>query len=836
MRLRASAGVWLWAAWIALSVQAGAQVTRYDAATLDPTRSAGSMRLERDTHTPLAEQYIWAKDDAAQARADGGWTEDRKEPAAPRYFRKSFTIGSVPAAATLYIAGPRSVRVFVNGTLVGTDGLNLDEQLGMRTFAVDVAKALRPGANLLAIEAERGASKGFEASTRESFQQRHGKVLVAKLVPAAQGVNAKPLLISDGSWKSATQAPQGWEAAAYDDRSWSAADALGGIESSIEFFQANVDGGLYDWPGYDGISPFLAQYALRAVSVGHVFGGRGSIDGAQTLQTARPVDVHVELPAASVPVPQAPQVVLDFGREVVGRLKIASSSAEASDVVVQYGESQAELLRGPYLGQDPVHVPAGASAYGPKSAFRYALVRFTGGRSTHYNAIELAGIAYPVAWKGSFESSDENLNKMWALGAYTAHLCMQDDIWDAPKRDRARWMGDLDVSGRTINDTFGDSFLMEDTLNALLGPAPVRGHVNQIAGYSAFWFTGEAEYYRTHEARAQLASVHTRMVQLLHLMQAELDEQTLFADRSGNWPFVDWSPDLHANTAEARRATQMEFHAAFAEAAYLLRELGDTTEAAYAAKQAGLLRQAAQQHLRDASGAFGDRWQTNAYAVLSGVADTDQYAAIWAHSLSGVGTTKYSTLIVTPYYNYYVVSAMARMDHRQQALDWIRQYWGGMLEEGATSFWEGYDPAWYRDDFHASLEADEMSGYRVSLAHGWSSGVTPWLMEQVLGIHSTAAAFHEVAIRPDLIDLRFAKGAEPTPRGLLGVAIEHAGAHGVSVEIDLPPATVAHVAMPVSPGGQVSLNGKSVKGTAAEEGTRMVVELGQAGHYRLQSE
>ena len=43
------------------------------------------------------------------------------------------------------------------------------------------------------------------------------------------------------------------------------------------------------------------------------------------------------------------------------------------------------------------------------------------------------------------------------------------DIWDAPKRDRGRWMGDLDVSGRTIEDVFDDHFLMEETLDRLLG-------------------------------------------------------------------------------------------------------------------------------------------------------------------------------------------------------------------------------------------------------------------------------------------------------------------------------------------------------------------------------
>ena len=170
--------------------------------------------------------------------------------------------------------------------------------------------------------------------------------------------------------------------------------------------------------------------------------------------------------------------------------------------------------------------------------------------------------------------------------------------------------------------------------------------------------------------------------------------------------------------------------------------MGDTENAQLFAKKLDDLKAAAQQYLLDKqTDSYGDRWQVNAIAVLSGAAGPSQYGDLWKASLSSVGKIKYNALIITPYYNYYVISAMARMGHRADALDWIRQYWGGMVDEGATSFWEGYDPSWYKDDAHGSLQADNRSGYLVSLAHGWSSGVTPWLMEEVLGIHATGAGF-----------------------------------------------------------------------------------------------
>jgi len=805
---------------------------------LDPTRSIQAPVLESTIHSPLPEQYIWTKEDAVPkgSAAAGGGVSGPGDELAPHYFRRAFEVESVPANATLYVAGPRSANLYLNGQRVGGYQLNLDFPMGIRVYACDVSGTLRAGKNVLAIEAVRGPDVGSGSDNRLSIQQTGGEVLAVKIVPAVKGVFAPPLVMSDGEWKASMQVPEGWQSATFDDRDWQNADSLGGIESSIDLFQWNTDAGMYNWPGYDGVSPFLAQYPLAAVRISRVYFGTGKLSNVASLTNgdAAGAEFTAELPEASVSAYDAPQILLDFGREVVGRLELQSDSDEPGDVTVQYGESEAEALHDPYLGIDPLHIAPHSTAYGPKSAFRYALVRFTGGRDVRYKTVRLAGIDYPVTYKGYFSSSDPELNQMWTIGAYTAHLCMQDDIWDAPKRDRGRWMGDLEVSGRTIEDAFDDHFLMEQTLDRLLGTAPINKDVNGIPGYSAFWVIGETQYYKHTGWIEQLESTHTRLVELLDYMETELDSRDLFADTNHAWPFVDWSPELSGDTAEARRATQFEFYAAFRDGAYLLRQLHDTKNADRFQKRADAMKAAAQRYLLDLSGSFGTRWQTNAYAVLSGVADASQYPAIWQNAFSNVGYVKYNALIITPYYNYYLVSAMAKMGHREAALDWIRQYWGGMLNEGATSFWEGYDPAWYKgSDFHASLQADNMSGYRVSLAHGWSSGITPWLMEQVLGIQARAAGFSEVDVRPDLIDLQWAKGAEPTPHGMLGVAIRKNT--GEAVTIDLPPGITAHVSIPVPrANAEVLVNGKVEPSNPAEDGKRAIVTLTAAGHYEIE--
>jgi hypothetical protein len=170
---------------------------------------------------------------------------------------------------------------------------------------------------------------------------------------------------------------------------------------------------------------------------------------------------------------------------------------------------------------------------------------------------------------------------------------------------------------------------------------------------------------------------------------------------------------------------------------------------------------------------------------------------------------------------------MASLGHRTEALDWMRRYWGGMLDEGATSFWEAYDPHWPKQDFHAFLEADNKKGYYVSLAHGWASGPAAWLMQQVLGIEPTGKGFATVTIRPDLVGLAWARGSEPTPRGPILVDIKPD-----RVRIVIPQATTAKVVLPFQPtGGRFLENGRSVDTVADSTGTRSVVTLRAAGDY-----
>lgn len=807
---------WAGGAWTILSVLSAAVTLPHGAFAqqpLDPIRTLAPEALIKPELPNLPESYIWISQDASPTDIQ------RPETTAhPVYFRRTFNLKNLPPKATLYVAQSGSITIVLNGKLLETYADSDSHLPGLRVSSIDATASLRAGSNTLAIRVVPGPGSHHTTSNPSITQLTSGHVLVVKLVPAARSVEAKPLLVSDASWESvAAPIPEPpatvWTAAKEEPLtktlSWSKAVSIGRIGADISFLQWNADTGLYDWPGYEGVSPFLRRFDLAPAKTLHLAPRTGSVEHVDSLVSGSDGPLKVTVSAAEEQA-EPPSLMLDFGREVNGQLRLVSAADHPTQVSVAYGESEEEATYRPYLGARLLYLPPNGAALGPKGAFRYVLLRFP--ESASLAQAHVDGITYPVEYRGSFRSSDELLNRIWETGAYTAHLCMLDGIWDGAKRDRARWMGDLDVSGRAISAVFADRFLMEETLQKLVRDRPATADVNTISGYSPLWISGVADFYRRIGDRAFLNELRPDLLQLLSVMYGEFDQNGLFQPPRKETLFVDWSEGLQKDTPEARRATQLEFALGFREAAFLLDELRDKAASAKAKAMFELVSNSSR-HVSSASQpeSFGSRWQTNAIAVVSGVAPPEQYERIWSDVLSHVGEFTPETPPISPYYGYYVLQAMAQTGQISEALGWMRSFWGGMIAEGATSFWEAYDPRWPKKDFHAALEADNKVGYYASLAHGWSSGPTPWLMEHVLGIEPTGVGFSTLLLHPELAGLAWAEGTEPTPHGDIRMSLRQVDAHTVSIQVAIPPQIAATLSLPLNGADKkILLDGKSV--------------------------
>ena len=120
-----------------------------------------------------------------------------------------------------------------------------------------------------------------------------------------------------------------------------------------------------------------------------------------------------------------------------------------------------------------------------------------------------------------------------------------------------------------------------------------------------------------------------------------------------------------------------------------------------------------------------------------------------------------------------------------EAMDIMSQYWGAMLDLGATTFWEDFDIDWTKNaaridelvpkgkvDVHKTYGDYCYKGYRHSFCHGWASGPTTWLSRHVLGVKVLEPGCKKVAIEPHLGNLKWAKGTFPTPYGVIEISHE----------------------------------------------------------------
>ncbi|MGO4495539.1 alpha-L-rhamnosidase C-terminal domain-containing protein [Paenibacillus sp. 2RAB27] len=91
----------------------------------------------------------------------------------------------------------------------------------------------------------------------------------------------------------------------------------------------------------------------------------------------------------------------------------------------------------------------------------------------------------------------------------------------------------------------------------------------------------------------------------------------------------------------------------------------------------------------------------------------------------------------------------------------ILSYWGGMMERGATSFWEEYDPT-MADDEHYGMYG---MPFGKSLCHAWGASPIYLIGKYFLGVKPVSQGYETFVVEPHLGGLAWLKGTVPTAKG-----------------------------------------------------------------------
>lgn len=161
----------------------------------------------------------------------------------------------------------------------------------------------------------------------------------------------------------------------------------------------------------------------------------------------------------------------------------------------------------------------------------------------------------------------------------------------------------------------------------------------------------------------------------------------------------------------------------------------------------------------------------NMFAILYGLADEAERREI----MQSVMLNPAIDPITTPYMRFYELEALCMTGNRDTVMKEMRDYWGGMLREGATSFWEKYVPT------ETGTQHLAMYGrpYGKSLCHAWGASPIYLIGKYYLGVQPTLPGYAAYEIRPCLGDLEWMQGAVPTPTGPIHVYMSR-----TSIKID----------------------------------------------------
>ena len=437
-------------------------------------------------------------------------------------------------------------------------------------------------------------------------------------------------------------------------------------------------------------------------------------------------------------------IVLDFGKELSGGIRLLSRDARVN-VRIRLGESVGEANA--ELGEKGAqndHSARDMTTYIPvlsdneyfQSAFRFLRIDALDGDLTiknvyaKYTHIKQEPIGY-------FKSENERANKIFETAAYTLKLCMQNGtVWDGTKRDRLVWIGDLYPELLAMTDLYDDCSAVKNALDFSRKTTPLPAWMNTMPTYTLWWILCLGEYvWRTGDV-----DTYYRNKEYLLGAIKQYDEHIGNDGRIATKIFLDWPSHQGSGLItqelfdkwQSTDTTTDEYYGVVAiavlamERAKRLLKIDGTDDSIASDVIARLKRVKGEPKKVKAAKAL------YVYAGLGGNAS----------DITENGAQGFSTFM-----SWVNLTVSHEKGDKEKTAKACLDYYGTMLDYGATTFWEDFDIEWTKNAcpidrmpnaneecLHGDRGKHCYVGYRHSFCHGWSAGVIDYFASCILGV------------------------------------------------------------------------------------------------------
>lgn len=324
---------------------------------------------------------------------------------------------------------------------------------------------------------------------------------------------------------------------------------------------------------------------------------------------------------------------------------------------------------------------------------------------------------------------DPMIRRINEVGLKTLAECMQTVYEDGPKRDQRLWIGDLYLEALANAYSYRNHTLTKRCLYLLAALADEDGYlhatvyeyptpmpqINQhVHDYSLLYGVALLEYLKETGDRQTAEDLWSVVEYQVEFARTYLKDGIYDVNKQPAWWLVfDWKDDLN-------RATPMQGLMTFciAKSLELAEMLGyeDRATVKEWSKVLDQMRRASKSKLYDKqrgvmlSGEQGQvSYLSQAWMILSDTFSRKEAQRAMRYVLENEDTCYPGS----PYAYHYIIEALLHCGMETEARELMVKYWGGMIQKGADTFWEVYDP---KDDKRSPYGAHVVN----SACHAWS--------------------------------------------------------------------------------------------------------------------